>query len=963
LFLTFTNNKLLLLHCFIIIIMGQAATKQQRHDDQPQSPPRRLSTKGTFDSQFTLISPQSDLSDPSRFFYRPPPTETTTAAAAAPQTQKTPADRKIFIQNVPPPAVVTEKAPLLRRKKSKTSTSSPRKRPQRAQKMKQLVISCLFQTSKQAYTATKACVQHTHEAVDKTVLPKLSSCLHATGNVLHQGAQRAGQATHQTTHMLATHATRAAQNTSHQVAQATQKAVQHVQQVLLLETRPQQDDPLVPNESDCAIVLPPVVLLQSPLSNTHDYHHNDKSPETATPLIKLDKAFAATVPAQLFSETSQLDTSDPDFAPLPSQKISNFDAGSSPRVSPLHNHQPSPDDRLSVESIEEIYQGIGEPSAQKNSIFRHKSDETLGSSKNAAVKTTNNNNNKAAVKTNNNSKTTKTSKTPPMIRHAQSNPLDYRTIALSTTRNYIPYSPSSVSSASSATSGPLVANEALSNAAFLFSPSYYQNGTQRPAHHCTISTFASRARLSTVSSRSRSAITIPISKSWDPPGQYRTNDTKHVRFSDETRLVVQRVAEVTRVSPRVTEVIAGIETKLSDLTDATKQGAARVSPTAAFLKEENPSPKSLDGSTTSSLEPSVQSEEPSVQSLVSSQSVRSSTSSQVTASSSLNSSFHWAQREENGKVVTTPKIAGRHYPKSSVQPTASPMLRFKAAKTMFANPPKKTAPSKRTPPKKFSARTPKKTLVSNLIQDLHERIQHNHEDQSEVVKPRRDTSGHQVLAPRRANLVNPSFAGKQHVTDEEDEGRLIPRTVSSAEKSEATSARDEPEEAHEAPFDEEASHMSEDVFATLARDNGDEVVEQDESIAETEASDDAFAAVMKANLYEPSPRNDDFSLRRATMGSMSTNSMYSYATQSTRSRYSLGTFGSDKENSVSLTSLHKKSMGGAPVNPRGMPGNANLCLSPTQKTPMQARKWRTLAAAAHEKKQRAALSDRNVNVL
>ena len=83
------------------------------------------------------------------------------------------------------------------------------------------------------------------------------------------------------------------------------------------------------------------------------------------------------------------------------------------------------------------------------------------------------------------------------------------------------------------------------------------------------------------------------------------------------------------------------------------------------------------------------------------------------ASSKTQGSIHWAYREEDGKITATPNLNRKRSTTNGTLPTTSPMVRFRAAKQMFANPSEKVIPTKRTPPKKFFNRTPRKTAVAS----------------------------------------------------------------------------------------------------------------------------------------------------------------------------------------------------------------------------------------------------------
>lgn len=734
------------------------------------------------------------------------------------------------------------------------------------------------------------------------------------------------------------------------------------------------------------------------------------------------------VSASLFSETTltRLDTADPDFArdvnqQPASKKISDFDAVVSKKaptkkpvstgvLKELKKRRDSSDTKKSYqraeeetsvagrESIESIKQKFEAKPAAKTT--RAASTRSIFRQMDARKKDT-------GIKEAKSFGSLRVTESAPSVMEAK----DYRNIALSTSEGaysaatapgriqpkyYTLCSPaSSTCSTGENSKGPLLTTQTLSNAAFLFSPSYAggdeqllqrEQATRDPAF--SISTFASRARISNFSSRSQ-AVTIPVSKSWEASsasvaegkeydfsgGHSLDKSNKHVRFSEanqyreiqsskpfkandtKSSLSVQTKKKV----PEKVETPV-IETKLSDLTEATMLDR-RVSFDGVSPATTASSLSNLDDRRISFSQPSLGEISPA--SNGSSPSNSEFESKSRTSSASEQGSVHWTYREENGKITTTPKFGKKRTTTISALPTTSPMVRFRSAQNKFANPAEKVVPVKKTPPKKFANRTPKKDLVSTRINVLNDRLKSTR--QPVAKNTRRDTGGHRVLAPHRANLVNPIFRNSSSSTDHDDQ--RIMRSVTN----------------EETPFDETERNVSpaaasrnssEDMFAKLIL-GGNGLARNDVSlsIADTEASEDPFAEIIHSN-YEAEPEIPGPSMPQRG-ARLSGNSVYSFASHTSNiKRYSSGsTVVTNKENTVSLTNLHKAS-GRGQVNPADAYNHhdsvANLCLSPTQRTPMQARKWRTMAAAAQEKESskksnskrsnRKALSERSINV-
>jgi len=165
-----------------------------------------------------------------------------------------------------------------------------------------------------------------------------------------------------------------------------------------------------------------------------------------------------------------------------------------------------------------------------------------------------------------------------------------------------------------------------------------------------------------------------------------------------------------------------IETKMSDLTDPTytqkKWNAeeSSLATTSTISRTSYLSGERSNSSTITSLNNTVSPE---------SKSIQEEGSNHL---SPQQASIQWSYREQDGKITATPNL-GKKNTKKGIIPAASPALRFNAAKHRFSATNKSnTVPSKQPPPKKFSNRTSRSTLVSNRINQLHDKINSNHEE-------------------------------------------------------------------------------------------------------------------------------------------------------------------------------------------------------------------------------------------
>ena len=526
---------------------------------------------------------------------------------------------------------------------------------------------------------------------------------------------------------------------------------------------------------------------------------------------------------------------------------------------------------------------------------------------------------------------------------------------------------------------PLLSRQCLSNAAFLFSPSYTGGNTEqlydRGSNHSaafSISTFASRCRLGSVSSRSQPSITIPVATTWDTQSLSRTTfsrtgwsnvedgttiekslnqNSKHVRFSTaddfyKSDTIDNCAVEKTSLSMSRQFVNPAIETKISDLSDSS----------GAFSNITFPGGPSR----------------------ICTQATRV----QATRVSVERGGNSWKEHEEVNRVVATPfhvkaNIVNQERGENVV-PTKSPMIRFRSAKDKFANPEQKKTPAKKTPPKKFWNRTPKKSLISARIADLNNQLTKNACNNSHS----QSTNEKSCIQATRSNdeyeRTQPSMGFEEMTTKSApshfrartehvpyDEAPFIKGSVGQSILPATSTAS-----THSVSYRTVMSAgESDDIFATIrtsSYDLEDLSIPDDESVA-----DDTFANLLAQSTEDEDDNdNDDDETAPTVIRPRNVRPSNQSAAQS--SQYTMSTGGSyntDKENSVrgpSLNSLHKATSTKSQVNPGQVRqhNHHGLYLSPLQRTPLQARKWRSLAAAAQEKeklKRFQKQGERNVN--
>lgn len=272
------------------------------------------------------------------------------------------------------------------------------------------------------------------------------------------------------------------------------------------------------------------------------------------------------------------------------------------------------------------------------------------------------------------------------------------------------YSPAlSVDSICSKSSEPMLSDEVISNAAFLFSPSYNEEGTTKlprksaassinfiaESSGFSISTFGSRSRVS--SSSMSKPITIPNRSSACSVDDLEKAD-RRVRFSDMDVFSIplnksDTLDEVIVDSDSV-ETIPHIETKLSDLTDT--MGEFENLP---LQKTTSPSTTSYGTGTVLNSAPaeivSNNKEDSGIQVVlmfkdegrntptkpVSGQDRNNIGKEENTATTPFQERrMRWSYRSENGlDVGVTPLLRDRHTPHA----TNSPYLRFQEARRKF----------------------------------------------------------------------------------------------------------------------------------------------------------------------------------------------------------------------------------------------------------------------------------------
>ena len=600
---------------------------------------------------------------------------------------------------------------------------------------------------------------------------------------------------------------------------------------------------------------------------------------------------------------------------------------------------------------------------------------------------------------------------------------------------------------------PLLSDQALSNAAFLFSPSYAGGKTRlltraNPQREIHLSTFAictaqSRSRLSTFSARSRPAFSIPISSaslnmssirssqsSYSYEGHTKGGSRKphentllsrqenqpsnegserHVHFSNADECFVIREANVSRVAmgtPITVVSPPSIDRKISDLTEATVPYPTNDTSKQKVSLDDNNHRQRI-----ASILQGIEEDEATVEDSA------LTTKDKVGEEKTIgpNPVIQWTYREENGVLgAATPlRSNSRQTQDGHLAPTNSPLLRFREAKNKFSKPIVSVA-TRTSPTMKQSE--PDSGAVHCRVMELNGRLRSNRQPVRKNV--RRQTGGENVLAPRQATLEAPLFrnpiimsyrddgsvaqSNRKYSMGSQPHSLAESSTVVSGDlKSDAgvstvvsgDSKSDTGVSTVVSPDVKSLTRVSsfvsvedvepeedEDIFATMMGSPPSPPPEEREypyeMASDTEDDDDAFADMRR----QSDVKDRDVGQKLRLSSAVSLESLLSRDEHSRKSkqqteylppRLSRGPLGtslrslvsedlsgltleSQKENSFA-PSLGPKCMSftdRAKVNPREQRQHAPpsaLCLSPTQRTPIQARKWRSLAAAAQEK--------------
>lgn len=606
---------------------------------------------------------------------------------------------------------------------------------------------------------------------------------------------------------------------------------------------------------------------------------------------------------------------------------------------------------------------------------------------------------------------------------------------------------------------PLVSEQALANAAFLFSPSY-ANGRARllkqadPPREMHLSTFAistaqSRNRLSSFSARSRPGITIPINRApvnmssirfskssysyegynfshggitqhssgesqitIDTSRFSRDGSEKHVHFSKANELRVIRDFDTSRVAlgtPVTVVSPPSIDRKISDLTEATlpikssSEGSAPPSPrrVANILQEIEEDGDTVDEADMSYHLGRVQDEDDEDDNSVE------------------EAEMSWTYREENGVLCAATPLRFNGKKGSQLAPTNSPMLRFQEARNKFSAKAESKAPvRKSTSPTVEHTRPSGGSIgsVKSRVSELNDRLKSKR--QPVWKNPRRETGGKNALAPRQATLEASLFKNSV-MAPYQDEAKLKATngkesleshgyTVVSEETKSTTGvstlvSKDLMSDTGvstvvSADVSAAASDEEDDIFLQMVGSPPSPPPEEttfygEEETEESEDEDDAFADMRRVSDEHPSLAVNKLRVSSAgtSLQSLLARDQQAKKQNETFLKPPMGPLGSslrsivsedpsaltyetEKENSrvpsLDIKTFKEK----ATVNPlkqwqHAPPGD--LCLSPSRRTPIQAKKWRSLAAQAQESdrakkgsaKKRSLLKERSSNIM
>ena len=271
--------------------------------------------------------------------------------------------------------------------------------------------------------------------------------------------------------------------------------------------------------------------------------------------------------------------------------------------------------------------------------------------------------------------------------------------------------------------------------------------------------------------------------------------------------------------------------------------------------------------------------------------------------------------------------------------TKSPTKRFVAAKQAFG-------------------KAEKNTLgVGQKLTETDGRLKRNRSLRRK--NPRRETGGEDALAPRKATLVNPLF--KQAVPEDE-EASCDPvadaKSLHSAQQLESAISSDDHSEISHMEGSLVSAESEDDFAALMKRDPGTTRVSVSSFATERRYTEEgsivsllqgSVSTIVRSSTSSVPPRRP--ALPRTSSGKRHhvrfSEPEHLASTQQPETQSDINIVFDDKENENERAKPPQprfKASGKAAVDPTKSP--AVLCLSPHNRTPLQARKWRQLAASA-----------------
>lgn len=532
---------------------------------------------------------------------------------------------------------------------------------------------------------------------------------------------------------------------------------------------------------------------------------------------------------------------------------------------------------------------------------------------------------------------------------------------------------------------PLVSQQAASNANFLFAcaEDATKNHLDANGFEYNISTLDSLTRLSGAASSTQPSVTIPTSRRSTLSSSRRSDksDERHVRFSD----VVTTKSPFRDVSSHTIESISllpGIESRVSDLTDHGDYGQGKINqhPDIDSIPEENPI--MLNEEELCLLD------------------VDANNADKACGNEAVSTSVtRWSYPSFDGKTMgvgVTPMRNGS----SNGQVTSSPLLRFKEARSKFAGTMviKKPSPikrpssikrlqggglvssriaalmaeQKRSSDRADSVYTQKCSKQGRTSADGHKSpmlVNGKVVDSPSVASSQESTIAATIINRERKHIASDFYASSESIVDHQGSPDLfgcitLSKTFDDEDLHHDESAADKSligsQDARVDTKDEyDIDDDDEDAFADMLKESDDEETLGESTVSTVINTTRKYSgAVTIQSSFASSQTQQINNCKGSVQSSMSMASQFADGESSVMSRKRLS-FASSSDSTAPSTILARAATpmlnfrDDAPVRPvelshhRPQPGD--LVLSPMQRTPMQARKWRALAAAAQEK--------------